>query len=192
MRVELLALALVACSTAPVPCPDGTHADEGRAAAIAERLGTVSEGRALLALRDRVRAICFGDRTSASVITSEHVVVLNDALEEAEAAARLGHLLVHVRDGLPIDVVSSGLDPAACDAAVDRALTLEARAYVVEVSLQDALGAHPTLLAFELAGDLRAASPDARESIALRYLRAHPSGAPGIDGLADAYRARCR
>ena len=173
-------------------CPAGTRADGPRAAAIEARLGTVSEGRALLASRDRVAAICFGDPASSSVITADRLVLLAGALEEGEAAARLGHLLVHAREGLPIDEVHAGLDEAACDAAVERALMLEARAYVVEVALQDALGARPTTLAFEFAARLRATSEGEREGIVTAYLRAHPRGGPGIDGLADAYRARCR
>lgn len=196
MRPELaLALALFGCgaSATPAACPAGTRADAARASAIEARLGSVASGRALLAVgRDRVRAVCFADAGSASVVTIEHVVLLAADLEEGEAAARLGHLLVHLRDGLPTDVVHAGLDPAACDAAVERALSLEAHAYVEEVALQDALGAQPTTLAFEFTPAMRAAAPEARASIALSYLRAHPSGGPGIDGLADAYRARCR
>lgn len=190
MRRELLAIGLAACTSAPVAtCPAGTDADAARASAIETRLASVSEGRALLGSRDRVAAICFGD--GASVITSDHVVLLARTLEEGEAAARLGHLLVHARDGLPIDVIHAGVSESDCDAAVDRALALEARAYVTEVALQDALHAQPSVLAFEFASDVRTSTPDAREPLVLAYLRAHPTGAPGIEGLAAAYRARC-
>jgi hypothetical protein len=191
MRAELALVLLAACETS-TPCPSGMQADAARVEAIVTRLGTVSEGRALLEVRDRIAATCFATPGSASVITSERIVILASDLEEGEASARLGHLLAHVRDGLPTDAVHSGLAGAACDAAVDRALRLEARAYVIEVSLQEALHARPTTLAFEFAEAMRAAPTEAREAIALAYLRDHPHGAAGIDGLADAYRARCR
>ena len=198
MRAEAalaFAFAVAACGTggARPPCPSGTWPDEARERAIEARLASVAEGRTLLdAQQDRVARVCFASASSASVVTHDRVVILAQGLEEAEAAARLGHLLVHLRDGLPIDAVSASLAPAACDAAVDRALALEARAYVAEVALQDELGAHPRMLAFEFGDALRAASGDAREGIVLAYLREHPTGGQGIDGLAEAYRARCR
>jgi hypothetical protein len=192
MRPELaLALVLAACGTpasAPSACPTGTHADATHASAIEARLGSIAAGRALLDVtRAEVPAICFGDAASTSVITRARVVLLADGLEEGEAAARLGHLLVHVRDGLPIDQ----LHPP-CDAAVEHAMALEARAYVEELALQDGLAAHPTTLAFEFADAVRDAAPDAREGIVRTYLHAHPDGAPGIDGLESAYRELCR
>ena len=189
MRRELLALLLIGCGATPPACPDGTRPDTARASAIEARLSTVSEGRALI--ESAHVSICFVTSGSSSVITTDRVVLLASELEEGEAAARLGHLLVHARDGLPIDLIQSGLDHDACEAAVDRALTLEARAYVTEIALQDALGAHPTTLAFAFAADVRAAPEPERESIAHAYLVAHPDGGPGLDGLAAAYRARC-
>ncbi len=197
MRRELaIALVVVGCGppAAPSPsCPSGTHLDAARASAIETRLASVDEGRAWIdAARARVSAICFGSVSSPSVITTDRTVVLSSALEEGEAAARLGHLLVHAREGLPTDMVGRGQGDATCDAAVERALTLEARAYVVEVSLQAALGAHPITLAFEFTDEMRAAPRTQREAIALAYLHAHPDGGPGIDGLESAYRALCR
>ncbi len=192
MRRELVVLALIGCGPASVPCPSGTHADATRASAIEARLETTEEGRALMSARSGVSAVCFGDATRASVITSTRVIVLANGLEEGEAAARLGHLLVHARDGLPNEVLGAGQGDATCDAAVEHALRLEAHAYVVEVALQDALDAHPTMLAFEFAPEMRAAPPNERESIALAYLHAHPLGGPGIDGLESGYRALCR
>lgn len=183
-----------ACSTPSSPrCPPGTAEDAAHAAALERRLGTVTEGAALLdGARTGIARICFGEQTSSSVITRDRVVILARGLEESEAAARLGHLLVHARDGLPIDAVHGGVDEGTCEAEVGEALALEARAYVTEIALQDALGAQPRLLAFEFAADVRAAPASSRERVVLAYLRAHPRGGPGIDGLADAYRLQCR
>ena len=190
-----LALAIAACDHggSRAPCPSGAWRDESREHAIEARLASVAEGRVLLdAQRDRVARVCFTSASSASVVTHDRVVILAQGLEEGEAAARLGHLLVHLRDGLPIDAVSPGLAAESCDAAVGRALALEAHAYVVEIALQDELGVHPQTLAFEFGDAVRAASGDSREGIVLAYLRDHPTGGQGIDGLAEAYRARCR
>ena len=192
MRRELALLGLIGCGAPAPSCPSGTHAEAARASAIEHRLASVAEGRALIdAARARVSSVCFGAPQSASVITTDRVILLADGLEEGEAAARLGHLLVHARDGLPTDEVHAGMNADACETAVGRALDLEARAYVVEVSLQTALGARPTMLAFEFGDAMRAAGPDARFEIARTYLRDHPDGGPGIDGLASAYRAIC-
>lgn len=195
MRRELaLALALIGCGPAAAPCPSGTQSDPPRAHEIQARLATVSEGRALIdAARAQVPAICFGARASSSVITRDRVVLLATDLEEGEAAARLGHLLVHARDGLPVELVHTGLDADACHEAVRRALMLEARAYVTEITLQDALVAEPVTLAFAFSDAVRASSTqDERESVVLAYLYAHPDGGRGVDGLLEAYRARCR
>lgn len=193
-RALVIATLLAACGTpsAPSPCRTGLHADEARATAIEARLASVPEGRALLdAARARLAAICFAEPGSASVVTTDHVAVLARDLEEGEAAARLGHLLVHLRDGLPLEAVPEGASDARCDEGVSRALALEATAYVTEVELQRALGAAPRVLRFEL-GDMLAALPAGeREPAVQRYLAEHPDGAPGIEGLASAYRQRC-
>ncbi len=184
----VLALALAGCGGGAPACPEGTRSDDARALEIRTRLASVVGGAELV--RDavaRVRAICFAPATSASVIDDTFVVILQSDLEPGEAAARLGHLLVHVRDGLP----SALLHGPDCGSAVERALAREATAYVREVALQAELGAAPRALAFEFAADVLAAAPERREPIVLDYLRAHPGGAPGIDGLAAGYRARC-
>jgi hypothetical protein len=188
-----LAFALTACGARAESsaCPSGTHEDASRTQAIIDRLDTSPDGHALLARRSLVARVCFAPASSASVLTTDHVILLADDLELGEAAARVGHLLVHLRDGLPIDAVSGQAAERACDAAVDRALTLEARAYVVEVELQGTLDAHPHVLAFEFTDAVRAAPADARDALVLAYLRTHPSGGPGIEGLGTAYRAQC-
>jgi hypothetical protein len=186
----LVALALAGCSEAHQgpSCPAGTHIDEARSDAVRARLASVPSGASLLREAGaRLTIVCFAPPTSPSVVDDAHDVILASDLDEGEAAARLGHLLVHLRDGLP----DEGLRSSDCDAAVDHALALEATAYVREVELQHALGVTPRALAFEFAADVLAAPPGAREAIVQAYLAAHPEGAPGIDGLASAYRERC-
>ncbi len=190
MRALLVALTLVGCTDAAptTACPSGSTSDDARALRIRARLESVPSGAELVREAGAsVRSICFAPAGGLSVVDHDHRIVLAEGLEEGEAAARLGHLLVHLRDGLPDD----GLIGPDCDAAVERALVREASAYVREVLLQTELGARPTTLAFEFAPAVAAALPDARESIVLAYLRAHPDGAPGIDALAAGYRARC-
>jgi hypothetical protein len=190
----LLALALVGCPVPPPPpCPSGSVADATLAERIEHRLARTMRGRVLLdTQRVHVRAFCFVPPGSTSAITDERDVLLARDLEEGEAAARLAHLLTHLDTGLPSSAVTPTDDAAACDAMVEHAISLEAAAYVAEIDFQDALVASPRVLRFEFADAVRAASILERERIVHDYLYAHPSGAPGIDGLVDAYRARCR
>lgn len=189
-RALALALALAGCAGgAPIAsCPAGTQHDDARALQIRARLSSIESGATLLReAGGQMSAICFAPPGSPSVVNDAHVVILASDLQEAEAAARLGHLLVHLRDGLP-DAELVGPD---CDAAVERALAREATAYVREVVLQAELHAEPRVLAFEFSADVRAAPIELREPLVHAYLREHPHGARGIDGLAAGYRARC-
>jgi hypothetical protein len=188
MRALTLCVLLVGCGEAAVVCPAGTTADDARALRIRTRLESVERGAALVReAGERVSVICFAAPRSTSVVDASHRVMLATELDDGEAAARLGHLLVHLRDGLP----DANLHGPDCDAAVEHALALEATAYVEEISLQAELAVTPRVLAFEPSAEILAAPPDAREAIMLAYLRAHPNGAPGIDALSTSYRARC-
>lgn len=171
------------------PCPAGHTESGARAARVVERLASVPEGRELARVLD-AHVICFAPE-GLGVITGERQLLLSDALDDGENAARLGHLLVHARDGLPLDSDRAGAG-RDCEALVARALDSEALAHVVEVRLQTALEVTPTHFVFEFASQVRAA-PDEAHAVALvrRYLAAHPTGAPGIDGLAAAYHQRC-
>ncbi len=190
-----VALALVACgapASAPAACAPGTSVDSARRAAIEARLASVEEGGALLAAaRDRVREVCFAAPESASVVTTDGALVLARDLDEGEAAARMGHLLVHLRDGLPLEAVPEGARGARCEAGIERALARESVAYVTEVELQHALAITPRRFRFEFDAVLAALPASERAPHVQRYLAEHPDGAPGIEGLASAYRARC-
>lgn len=191
--VVACALALGGCPVPPPPpCPSGAVADAAHEERIEHRLAQTMRGRVILdTQRVHVRAFCFVPPGSTSAITDDHDVLLASDLEDGEAAARLAHLLTHLEAGLPSRAVTPTDDPAACDAMVEHAIQLEAAAYVAEIDFQDALVAEPRVLRFEFADEVRAASMLQRERIVHDYLVAHPSGAPGIDGLVDAYRARC-
>lgn len=191
MRIALVLALIAGCGSGEPStphCPPGSQPDEARAAAVRARLASVASGEALIAAAgDRVSCVCFAAPGSTSAVDDTHAILLASDLEEGEAAARFGHLLVHLRDGLP----DEGLHRPDCDAAVERALAREATAYVREIELQTEVGARPRMLAFEMSSDVLAAPREEREAIVLAYLRAHPHGAPGIDGLAAGYRERC-
>lgn len=113
--------------------------------------------------------------------------MLDSGQEEAAAAARMGHLLVHVAERTALDAPGE----AGCDAWVDAALASEARAFSLELRLRRLFGAaEPSGFEFEAA--YFDAPPEAREALVLRYLREHPEGGPGVDGLASGYAERCR
>ncbi len=184
----IASLALAACGTSDegAPrCPAGYERDGARAARISARLSSVPEGRPLLGwLEDHV--MCFAPE-GLGVVTAEGQLLLPSTVDDGEGAARVGHLLVHARDGRPLEDDEDG----PCDRRVARALDREAVAHVTEVRLQAALGVRPRRFAFEFAADVLAATPPEDVAIVRRYLEDHPDGAPGIDGLATAYRQRC-
>jgi hypothetical protein len=152
-------------------------------------LETIEEGRDVKerALRVASPRICFGP-IGASAVTTEGVILLDDALGEAEAAARVGHLLVHVERGSPL---APQVDPSRCEEAVDRALTAEASALELELRLRRALGVLSPRVRYAFEEEVVRAAPEARVGRIKAYLQAHPHGAPGLDALAAGYRQRC-
>jgi hypothetical protein len=190
----VLGLSLVgACRRADPPrgCPARFVEDAPRARAIVEGLRSTGEGAALLARVAALPPICFGP-AAVSVITTEGVVLFDAGLTGAEAAARLGHLVAHAVEGVPMARPSAG----DCEAQVAVALAQEARALSLELRLRRALGVSAAApagrhipYAFEEA--FWAAPTEVREGLVLAYLRAHPDGAPGLDALASGYARRC-
>lgn len=171
------------------PCPEGALDLPARTESIVSLLASVPEGAALIAAtRDRMGRICVA-QGGLNAIDDDRTIVLDRALDDAEAAARVGHLLVHVRDGSPYpERAARGAD---CDAIVARALDREASAHGVELSLRRALGVSRGRLVFPFEEAFWAAADRDREQIVRRWLEEHPDGAPGLDGLAAGYRARC-
>lgn len=164
------------------------RADEPRARGLVALLEGAPEGAAIAG---RVSAgaarVCFG-QVPVSAVTPEGVVLLEATLADAEAAARLGHLLLHVVEGSPAPRAGE----PDCEAAVRRALAAEARALAMELRLRRALGVTAPALRYEFEEDFWRAAPGEREGVVLAYLEAHPHGGPGVDALAEGYRRRCR
>jgi hypothetical protein len=177
----------------PLPCPPRFAADGPRARALEGLLASTPEGEAILAHLPRRSSppVCFGPAV-VSAITTEGVVLFDAGLEGPEAAARLGHLLIHVTEGVPM----ARPTPEPCPVQVERALAAEAHALAVEIRLRRALGmtgssgrARRIPYAFE--DDFWAAPAGERQVLVLAYLHAHPDGGPGLDALASGYARRC-
>jgi hypothetical protein len=191
----LALLAIPSCRRAdpPLPCPLPFAPDGERARALESLLTSTPEGGAILARIPRRSSppVCFGPAV-VSAITTDGVVLLDAGLEGPEAAARLGHLLIHAAEGLPM--AHPTREP--CPIQVDRALAAEAHALAVEIRLRRALGvagsAGPARrLPYAFEDDFWAAPAGEREALVLAYLHAHPDGAPGLDALASGYVRRC-
>lgn len=185
-----LLLALAACRSRPDPrpCPAGFQRDDARAEGIFEALASSPEGADLLK-GVKTPDVCFGE-PAYSVVTTEGVLLMDRRLDKGEAAARVGHLLLHVASG------ALALDPtpgdAGCEAAVDAALRAEARAMALEIRLRRDLGVSSARSPIEPTPEFWRAAPALREALLLDYIRAHPDGAPGLDALVTGYTRRCK
>lgn len=170
-------------SSHPPPCPEGALDLPARSEAVLGRLGSIPEGAALIeASRDRAGRMCFAPE-GPNAITDDRTIVLDRALGEAEAAARVAHLLVHVRDGSPYpERARPGAD---CDATVARALDREARAHAVELEVRRALGVRGGRPVLDFEEAYWAAAQRDREGLVRRALEADG------EGLALGYRQRC-
>lgn len=169
-------------------CPGPTSSDAERAARVIAFARRSAEGRALL-VRAAGARLCFGE-VAPSVVTSDGAVLLDRRLGDAEAAARLGHLLHHVAEGAPLD--EGATDGRPCEERVADALVAEGRALALELRLRRELGVRQPRVRYEFEAPFHRAPEDRRQALIVAYLEAHPEGAPGVDGLANAYLARCR
>jgi len=120
------------------------------------------------------------------VVRSDGVFVLPATWEDAEVAARLGHLLLHRIEGPPLP--DSIPEDADCSLLVQRAVRAEVEAHLLEASLRRELEVTRArdALAFEAA--LWDAPPGERASVVERFLttsQTRPS-------LAAQYEQRCR
>jgi len=180
------------------PCPPGSHLDDDRRAAILALLRSIPEGAALLDRSTGSNAppantpaplpitLCFAKHASSG-LTPGHLALLDDDLSPPEAAARVGHLLLHHTEGLPFTDT-----PGDCHARVERAVIAEARAFDLELRLRHALAVTHPRLAPELETVYWRATPETRLSTIAQYLRDHPDGAPGMEAIVGGYLRRCQ
>jgi hypothetical protein len=140
VAMALATMGLVACDDARPgpPCVDGTSRDPERAAALQRRLASQPLTRSLVAATEGRFVVCFGAGIESG-LDAQHRVRLDASLGEDTAAAKLGHLLLHVSEGLPWDED----DARPCDARLATAREREGRAHALEASLLGAFGQPP-------------------------------------------------
>lgn len=136
-------LALVGCDRAP-RCPAGFSPDAARTRRVTALLLELPEAAPLVSAAEPFD-VCWGE-VSLSVLDDRRCVRLDRRLGDPEAAARLGHLLLHLREGVPL---AEGCDARALALAEDR----ERGAHALEGRLRAALGV-PSLEAGTLEGVL--------------------------------------
>jgi hypothetical protein len=183
----LLAGGLWFASPRLAACPPGTHADRERQVRLEKRvrgaLPRLATPDALaLAKAPGFDGWCFGQH---SEVQENGVLSLDESLAGDEAAARAGHLLLHL-------IVPPWPDSQApCPERVNAAVEAEARALSLELALRDVLGVSAPKVAYAFADEHRQAAPDQRVALIARFLRQYPNGAPGVPDLAGAYAQRC-
>jgi hypothetical protein len=172
-----------------VVCPAGTQPDRARQVRIERwlrvglgRLSDRADARQLARAWRENEAWCFGQR---SELVETGSLQLDAALDDGEAAARAGHLLLHQLVAAPWPSTPD----LPCDQRVRQALAAEARALALELELRRLLGVVRPRVDYALAADSESVfSPAAIQLI----LERHPDGAPGVPALGEAYAERCR
>lgn len=171
----------------PLACPRGTHADPDRQVRLTERLRTALPRMAtpdarVLAQTANLGAWCFGRH---SELQENGPLFLDESLGEDEAAARAGHLLLHL-------IMSPWPESRApCAERVATAVKAEAHALSLELELRQILGVTNPKVSYAFAAEHQQAAPDQRIPLIEKSLRQYPEGAPGIPGLAGDYAQRC-
>lgn len=169
-------------------CRGSARADPERAQRIVELLASTTDGRDLLGRAPESPRICFNEHNPGAV-TTEGIFWLDPRASEAESAARLGHLLLHrVEGGVP---PPAGDRPRSCPEVVEAAAAAEARAHALELELRRELGVTSPRLTFPFERQFWAAPEPERVGVLRDLFLAHPDGAPGVLGVAAAYRHRC-
>jgi hypothetical protein len=173
-----------AAAPAMPPCPDGFWQDPPRAVEILGALATSEEGEALLANAGPLR-LCFGAISPSQVIT-DGVLLLDTTRGAPETAARVGHLLVHLKERALFDHPPA--DKQRCGAWVEAVLGAEGRAYAVELRLAQALGVE---VSYPFAAAFWKSEPASREAKIASYLKEHSEGGAGLAPLATDYAHAC-
>lgn len=191
LHAAVLALALgsageVACGAA-LSFPADCVPDPARAGRVVEALAGIADAEVLLS--DDTRAhICFSP--GPGTLRVGGIFALPDDTSDDEAAARLVHLLHHVRHGRGL-VTLAAPDRTDCDARVREALEDEAAAHVLEMQVRASLGVEQPVRPFANAAEVLAARREERVGIVLAFLTAHPDGGGGYEALGRDYRERC-
>lgn len=173
------------------PCREPSRADPQRAERVKRMLLGVPHP-SVTALRAEIRrtTICFVSGASM-LVEGEHMLV-DASLSDERAAARVGHLALHVAQPPwmpPSSVTPSDRRAATCDQRVEQALQRETEAWTLELEVARRLGA----------GSARAypfeprywRTPVAQRRGMLESLLAAGDAAQGVPALAESYRARC-
>lgn len=123
---------LAACERAPSgpACLRGSARDDERLVRLQQRLGDDPDARSLIIATQGRYVVCFGDAVEPGV-DPQHRLLLDADQDDARAAAKLGHLLMHVSRGLPFD--DDGRGP--CAERLARARELEQDAHALESRL---------------------------------------------------------
>lgn len=184
----LLAGGLWLAQPRPAACPQGTRAAPERQARLHQLLRSAlprlaSPDALALGQAHDVGGCCFGQQ---SELYEDGPLILDETLADEEAAARAGHLLLHIL--LPPWPDSQ----APCAQRVAHAVEAEAHALSLELELREVLGVPNPKVNYAFAAEHQQAAPDQRIPLIERALRQFPDGAPGIPGLANAYAQRCR
>lgn len=196
MALIAVPVTLALLSPSPSPCPPSFYSNAALEEQILKLLSTTAEGKGLQQniqsqKHNKKPKICFGS-IPVPALTDNFYILLNAKHSLPESASRLGHLYMHVLEGLPMH--SAARD---CDSRVDYALTKEARAFAVELRLRKALGLlsqenTPPALPFEFESAFWKSPELEREALIKNYLVEHPHGGPGVDALAASYLKRCK
>lgn len=155
------------------------RADSARARRVEARLATTGRGAELLA--GSPVAICFAG-AGDSALVEDGTLILDEAASDAENAARLGHLLLHAREGLVLDPGSEATD---CATRVQAALAAEVRAHALELELRRTLGVVSPRRRYAFEQRYWNAPAASRATLLGAALAAEP------EGIIRAYAARC-
>lgn len=179
-----------ACSGTAASTPTGAPGctpDAERTARLT-RLLAVEPAAAALVSPDVSASVCFA--AGPGTLLNGTTLVLPSEAGDTETAARLAHLLHHVRHGRGL--VAGAPIAGSCEAAVDEALREEAAAHVLELSLRAAWSVGAPRRPFANAAEILSLPPEEREEALLAHLRAHPEGGGGYEPLGRDYLERCR
>jgi hypothetical protein len=123
-------------------CPAGAATDAGRTATVLARLRTDEDGKRIVASLARELTMCYGD-VSEGIVQTDGVLVLQRDRSPAANAARLGHLLLHLVQGPPLDEEAAHKRERSCKELTEWANTMEKSAHDFESQLRKKFGLAP-------------------------------------------------